>query len=155
MKRGEGKTEFFANLNYLKEQYKQGIIISKFLYEKAVEEKNFKMSYKNFNNYFNKYIREDIEIKVKKVSEEIQYKSKFIEDFKEVKKEKKEEKTAETESSVKDEESEKFFEERRALRRQRIEEINKVGLPKSDNFVYDTTKGKNLNIIEFPKKQEY
>ncbi|OCR86419.1 hypothetical protein CFT13S00388_09230 [Campylobacter fetus subsp. testudinum] len=53
MKKGEAKIEFYSNLKYLKQEFESGLVISKFLYEKAKLEKNFKMTYKQFNKYFN------------------------------------------------------------------------------------------------------
>ncbi|AHE95243.1 hypothetical protein GZ989_011195 (plasmid) [Campylobacter fetus] len=53
MKKGEAKIEFFSNFNYIKHEFESGLVISKFLYEKAKLEKNFKMTYKQFNKYFN------------------------------------------------------------------------------------------------------
>ncbi|CDF65929.1 hypothetical protein [Campylobacter fetus] len=53
MKKGEAKIEFFSNLNYLKKEFESGLVVSKFLYNKAKTNKNLKMSYKQFNKYFN------------------------------------------------------------------------------------------------------
>lgn len=53
MKKGEAKIEFFSNLNYLKKEFESGLVVSKFLYNKAKTTKNLKMSYKQFNKYFN------------------------------------------------------------------------------------------------------
>ncbi|MBK3501130.1 hypothetical protein [Campylobacter fetus] len=53
MQRGEAKIEFYSNINYLKKEFENGCVISKFLYDKALKEKNFKMTYKQFNKYFN------------------------------------------------------------------------------------------------------
>lgn len=53
MKKGEAKIEFFTNLKYLQNEYNNGLVVAKFLYEKAVREKNFKMKYQQFNKYFN------------------------------------------------------------------------------------------------------
>lgn len=53
MKKGEAKIEFFSNLNYLIQEFEKGLVVSKFLYEKAKINKNFKMTYKQFNKYFN------------------------------------------------------------------------------------------------------
>ena len=36
MQRGDGTIEFYANLNWLKEQYEAGFIVAKKLHEKAV-----------------------------------------------------------------------------------------------------------------------
>ncbi|MFA6760271.1 MAG: hypothetical protein WCR69_04425 [Sulfuricurvum sp.] len=58
MKRGEAKIEFYANLKWLREQYESGLVVAKFLYDKAVEEKNFKMKYVQFNKYFNDELNE-------------------------------------------------------------------------------------------------
>lgn len=52
MKKGEAKIEFFSNLNYLKKEFESGLVVSKFLYNKAKTNKNLKMSYKQFNKYF-------------------------------------------------------------------------------------------------------
>lgn len=57
MKKGEGTIEFYANLNWLKEQYEAGQVVAKFLYAKAVKEKGFKMSYKQFGRYFNEELK--------------------------------------------------------------------------------------------------
>lgn len=40
MKRGFAKIEFFANLEYLKQEYNKGYVVSKILYEKAKQDKN-------------------------------------------------------------------------------------------------------------------
>ena len=53
MQRGDKAIEFYSNLNWLKEQYKAGFVIAKRLYEKAVNERDFKMSYMQFCRYFN------------------------------------------------------------------------------------------------------
>ncbi|WP_162165545.1 hypothetical protein [Campylobacter fetus] len=53
MKKGEAKIEFFSNLNYLKQEFEAGLLVSKILYQKAKIDKNFKMTYKQFNKYFN------------------------------------------------------------------------------------------------------
>lgn len=53
MKKGEAKIEFFSNLEYIKKEYEAGLVVSKFLYNKAVLEKNIKMTYTQFNKYFN------------------------------------------------------------------------------------------------------
>ncbi|HHS6700362.1 TPA: hypothetical protein ACTN8S_001862 [Campylobacter jejuni] len=53
MQRGEAKIEFYSNINYLKKEFENGCVVSKFLYNKALKEKNFKMTYKQFNKYFN------------------------------------------------------------------------------------------------------
>ncbi|QMS67709.1 hypothetical protein [Campylobacter fetus] len=53
MKKGEAKIEFFSNLEYLKKEFESGLVVSKFLYNKAKTNKNLKMSYKQFNKYFN------------------------------------------------------------------------------------------------------
>ena len=53
MKKGEAKIEFFSNLEYFKKEYERGLVVSKFLYNKAVLEKNIKMTYVQFNKYFN------------------------------------------------------------------------------------------------------
>lgn len=56
MKKGEAKIEFFTNLKYLQNEYNDGLVVSKFLYKKAVHEKNFKMTYPQFNKYFNDFL---------------------------------------------------------------------------------------------------
>lgn len=43
MKRGFAKIEFFANLEYLKQEYNKGYVVSKILYEKAKQDKNISM----------------------------------------------------------------------------------------------------------------
>jgi hypothetical protein len=53
MKKGEAKIEFYAILNFLQKEFEAGIVVSKFLYEKAKKYKNIKMTYKQFNKYFN------------------------------------------------------------------------------------------------------
>ncbi|MDN5071420.1 hypothetical protein O8C76_10350 [Aliarcobacter butzleri] len=53
MKKGEAKVEFFSNIEYFKKEYEKGLVVSKFLYNKAVQEKNIKMKYNQFNKYFN------------------------------------------------------------------------------------------------------
>lgn len=53
MKKGEAKIEFFTNLKYLQNEYNNGLVVAKFLYQKAVREKNFKMKYPQFTRYFN------------------------------------------------------------------------------------------------------
>ncbi len=53
MKKGEAKIEFFSNLEYFKKEYERGLVVSKFLYNKAVLEKDIKMTYVQFNKYFN------------------------------------------------------------------------------------------------------
>lgn len=53
MKKGEAKIEFFTNLKYLQNEYNNGLVVAKFLYQKAVREKNFKMKYPQFSKYFN------------------------------------------------------------------------------------------------------
>jgi len=53
MKKGEAKIEFFSNLKYLQNEYNNGLVISKFLHQKAKNEKNFRMTYAQFNKYFN------------------------------------------------------------------------------------------------------
>lgn len=55
MKKGEAKIEFFSNLEWIKKEYQAGLVVSKFLYNKAVIEKNIKMTYTQFNTYFNRY----------------------------------------------------------------------------------------------------
>lgn len=46
MKKGEAKIEFFSNIEFQKNEYKTGCVVSKFLYNKAKEKRNFKMTYK-------------------------------------------------------------------------------------------------------------
>ncbi|HDX8135992.1 TPA: hypothetical protein RQJ16_001839 [Campylobacter fetus subsp. venerealis] len=58
MKKGEAKIEFFSNLEYLKKEFKSGLVVSKFLYNKAKTTKNLKMSYKQFNKYFNETFKD-------------------------------------------------------------------------------------------------
>lgn len=53
MKRGEAKIEFYSNFEYIKEKYLSGIVVSKILFEYLKQEKNIKMSYDQFNKYFN------------------------------------------------------------------------------------------------------
>ena len=53
MKKGEAKIEFFSNLKYLQNEYNNGLVISKFLHQKAKNEKKFNMTYAQFNKYFN------------------------------------------------------------------------------------------------------
>lgn len=53
MKKGEAKIEFYAILNFLQQEFEAGTVVAKFLYEKAKEYKNIKMTYKQFNKYFN------------------------------------------------------------------------------------------------------
>lgn len=67
MKKGEGTIEFYANLNWLKEQYEAGQVVAKFLYEKAVKEKGFKMSYKQFGRYFNEELNQRKQQKEQKI----------------------------------------------------------------------------------------
>ena len=57
MKKGEAKIEFFSNLKYLQNEYNNGLVISKFLHQKAKNEKNFKMTYAQFNKYFNEVFK--------------------------------------------------------------------------------------------------
>ncbi|MBZ7936320.1 hypothetical protein H2279_06750 [Campylobacter sp. B0100352/1] len=63
MQRGEAKIEFYSNINYLKKEFENGCVVSKFLYNKALKEKNFKMTYKQFNKYFNDEFKNKIEKK--------------------------------------------------------------------------------------------
>ena len=60
MKRGEAKIEFYTNLEYFKKEYESGMVVSKFLYQKAVGEKNIKMTYPQFNKYFNDILKTNI-----------------------------------------------------------------------------------------------
>lgn len=53
MKRGEAKIEFYSNIEYIKEKYNSGIVVSKILFEHLKKEKNIKMCYEQFNKYFN------------------------------------------------------------------------------------------------------
>lgn len=62
-KRGEAKVEFYSNLDWIKDQYNNGVIISKFLFQKAQKEKNFKMGYPQFNKYFNEIFKPKKEVK--------------------------------------------------------------------------------------------
>lgn len=73
MKKGEAKIEFFTNLKYLQNEYNNGQVVSKFLYQKAVREKNIKMRYAQFNKYFNDVFRVktiEIEKQIKVVANE-------------------------------------------------------------------------------------
>ncbi|WP_139454146.1 hypothetical protein [Campylobacter armoricus] len=63
MKRGFAKIEFFANLEYLKQEYNKGYVVSKILYEKAKQDKNISMVYSQFNKYFNEIFKNKIEKK--------------------------------------------------------------------------------------------
>ncbi|EAJ5683708.1 hypothetical protein BBZ05_07405 [Campylobacter lari] len=63
MKKGEAKIEFYSNLNYLEKEFKNGCVVSKFLYDKALKEKNFKMTYVQFNKYFNEIFKNKIDKK--------------------------------------------------------------------------------------------
>lgn len=63
MKRGFAKIEFFANLEYLKQEYNKGYVVSKILYEKAKQDKNISMVYSQFNKYFNEVFKNKIEKK--------------------------------------------------------------------------------------------
>lgn len=63
MQRGEAKIEFYSNINYLKKEFENGYVVSKFLYNKALKEKNFKMTYKQFNKYFNDEFKNKIKKK--------------------------------------------------------------------------------------------
>ncbi|WP_376843464.1 hypothetical protein [Campylobacter coli] len=49
MKRGFAKIEFFANLEYLKQEYNKGYVVSKILHEKAKQDKNISMVYSQFS----------------------------------------------------------------------------------------------------------
>ena len=81
MNRGEAKIEFYSNLGYLQNEYNNGLVISKFLYQKAVQEKNFKMGYPQFNTYFNRVfgtpkikkqiieVEENVHVESKKIKE--------------------------------------------------------------------------------------
>ncbi|EAH7052159.1 hypothetical protein AB7A01_001746 [Campylobacter coli] len=63
MQRGEAKIEFYSNINYLKKEFENGCVVSKFLYDKALKEKNFNMTYKQFNKYFNDEFKNKIKRK--------------------------------------------------------------------------------------------
>ncbi|EDP5801363.1 hypothetical protein FV933_04820 [Campylobacter jejuni] len=63
MKRGFAKIEFFANLEYLKQEYNKGYVVSKILYEKAKQDKNISMVYSQFNKYFNDEFKNKIKKK--------------------------------------------------------------------------------------------
>ncbi|EAL8059712.1 hypothetical protein MKS95_001378 [Campylobacter jejuni] len=63
MKRGFAKIEFFANLEYLKQEYNKGYVVSKILYKKAKQDKNISMVYSQFNKYFNEVFKNKIEKK--------------------------------------------------------------------------------------------
>ncbi|EPR3147603.1 hypothetical protein ACU4US_001714 [Campylobacter jejuni] len=73
MKKGEAKIEFYSNLNYLKKEFENGCVVSKFLYQKALKEKNFKMTYVQFNKYFNEIFKNKIDKK-----ETIQENNRFL-----------------------------------------------------------------------------
>lgn len=62
MKRGEAKIEFYSNFEYIKENYLSGIVVSKILFEHLKQEKNIKMSYVQFNSYFNNEFKTKKEI---------------------------------------------------------------------------------------------
>jgi len=149
MERGEAKVEFFTNLEFLKNEYKSGCIVCSILYKRAVKEKNIRMTYKVFNSYFNKYLREETETKIKKVDENLKYKSKYLEDLKE--KQEQEKILEPKEKTEQNEEIQELLRQRREARRKNMEELEKRGLPETKNYVYDTTKGKNLDIVE-PRK---
>ncbi|MBZ7980331.1 hypothetical protein AVBRAN12640_07940 [Campylobacter sp. RM12640] len=53
MKRGEAKIEFYSNIEYIKDKYNSGIVVSKILFEHFKKEKNIQMCYEQFNKYFN------------------------------------------------------------------------------------------------------
>ncbi|EKI5496049.1 hypothetical protein PAC54_001727 [Campylobacter jejuni] len=71
MKRGFAKIEFFANLEYLKQEYNKGYVVSKILYEKAKQDKNISMVYSQFNKYFNEVFKNKIDFKNKIEKKEI------------------------------------------------------------------------------------
>ncbi|MFA6760272.1 MAG: hypothetical protein WCR69_04430 [Sulfuricurvum sp.] len=58
LKKGDGTIEFYANLKWLREQYESGLVVAKRLYEKAVEERGFKMGYWQFTKYFNEELNQ-------------------------------------------------------------------------------------------------
>lgn len=55
-KKGEGKVEFFKNMEYFKEKYREGYVVTSILYRKAQEEINIQMSYQTFRRYVKKYL---------------------------------------------------------------------------------------------------
>lgn len=72
MKKGEAKVEFFSNLEYFKKEYEAGLVVSKILYNKAVQEKNIKMKYNQFNKYFNDiFNKKDIILRDNKIEFEL------------------------------------------------------------------------------------
>lgn len=80
MKKGEAKIEFFSNLEYLKKEYQAGLVVSKFLYNKAVIEKNIQMTYTQFNTYFNRYFnRKDTNSQTTNINQNLISESKKIE----------------------------------------------------------------------------
>lgn len=57
LKKGEAKIEFFSNLFWLQREFELGLVVSKFLYQKAQKEINLKMTYVQFNKYFNQVFK--------------------------------------------------------------------------------------------------
>lgn len=57
MKRGFAKIEFFANLEYLKQEYNKGYVVSKILYEKAKQDKNNQWFIHNLINTSMKFLK--------------------------------------------------------------------------------------------------
>jgi len=56
--RGIHKIEFFANIEYIRQLYKDGYVVAKILFEKLQKEKQITMSYESFIKYFNQNIKE-------------------------------------------------------------------------------------------------
>ena len=48
--------EFFSNFDYIKSKYYDGFVVASELFKLIKEEKNITMSYRQFTEYFNKYI---------------------------------------------------------------------------------------------------
>ena len=94
MKRGFAKIEFFANLEYLKQEYNKGYVVSKILYEKAKQDKNISMVYSQLNKIEKKEIsqennqslalenKEPIKLKINTKSKKV-FDAKFGKDIKE------------------------------------------------------------------------
>lgn len=57
LKKGEAKIEFFSNLFWLQREFELGLVVSKLLYQKAQKEINLKMTYVQFNKYFNEVFK--------------------------------------------------------------------------------------------------
>lgn len=57
IKKGTGKIEFFANLNFIKDKYyNDGYVVATEMHRLLKEEKNITMSYKQFAIYFKEFI---------------------------------------------------------------------------------------------------